>query len=143
MPTTITSAGVGGVKLGRTYSALRAAGRLGKIGRGCELGGPRTRSAPLRAPLRGSVDLTLGTPRRVAAIAVRGGATARGVGIGATAAGIRTAFPRAVFDHRGEAVFGLTFVRVPRGGGGRIEFGVDTTTKQVTIIGIPRIAVCE
>ena len=142
-PTTITSAGVGAVKLGRTYASLRAAGRLGKIAPGCELGGPRTRSAPLRAPLRGSVDLTLGTPRRIASISVRGGATARGVGVGASAAQIRAAFPRAVFDRRGEAMFGITFVRVPQGGGGRLEFGVDTTTKRVTVIGIPRIALCE
>jgi hypothetical protein len=140
---TITSAGVGGVKLGRTYRSLRAAGLLGKVAPGCELGGPRTRSAPLRAPLRGSVDLTLGTPRRVASISVRGGATAHGVGIGATVTRIRTAFPRAVVDHSAEDVFGLTFVRVPRGGGGRLEFGVDTITKRVTIIAIPRIAVCD
>ena len=139
----ITAAGVGAVKLGRTYAALRAAGRLGKIGPGCELGGPRTRSAPLRAPLTGSVDLTLGSPRRVAAVTVTVGATARGVGIGATSAAIRQAFPRARFDHRGDATFGLTFVRVPKGGGGRLEFGVDTKTKRVTVIGVPQIPVCD
>ncbi len=139
----ITSAGVGAVKLGRTYASLRAAGRLGKVGPGCELGGPDTRSAPLRAPLKGSVDLTLGSPRRVAAVIATAGATARGVGIGATSAAIRRAFPRARFDHRGDATFGLTFVRVPRGGGGRLEFGVDTKTKRVTVIGVPRIPVCD
>jgi hypothetical protein len=139
----ITAAGVGGVRLGRTYRSLRAAGRLGKVGPGCELGGPRTRSAPLRAPLAGSVDLSFGAPRRVAAITVRGGATARGVGIGASIARIRAAFPRAVVDHGGEDVFGLTFVRVPKSGGGRIEFAVDVQTKRVTLIGVPRIPLCE
>ena len=139
----ITASGVGAVKLGRTYASLRRANRLGKVRPGCELAGPRTRSAPLRAPLVGSVDLTLGTPRRVAAITVRGGATARGVGIGASAGAIRKAFPRARFDRSHEDVFGLTFVRVPRGAGGRLEFGVDTTTKKVALIGVPRIPLCD
>ena len=139
----ITATGVGAVRLGRTYASLRRAGLLGAIRPGCELGGPRTRSAPLRAPLRGSADLTLGAPRRVAAITVTAGATARGVGIGATSAAIRRAFPRVRFDRSAEAVFGLTFARVPKSGGGRLEFGVDTTTKRVTVIGIPRIPVCD
>lgn len=139
----ITPAGVGAVKLGRTYTSLRSAGFVSKLVPGCELGGPQTRSATLRSPLRGSVDLTLRSPRRVATILVRGGATARGVGIGATSATIRKAFPRATFDHRGDAVFGLTFARVPQSGGGRLEFGVDTKTKKVTLIGIPRIPVCD
>jgi hypothetical protein len=80
----ITSTGVGGVRLGRTYTSLRRVGLLSKLVPGCELGGPQTRSATLAAPLWGSVDLTLRSPRRVAAILVRGGAAARGVGIGAT-----------------------------------------------------------
>ena len=139
----VTPAGVGAVKLGRTYASLRSAGFLSKLVPGCELGGPQTRSATLRAPLKGSVELTLRSPRRVSTILVRGGATARGVGIGATSAAIRKAFPRAKFDHRGDAAFRLTFVRVPKSGGGRLEFGVDTKTKKVTLIGIPRIPVCE
>ena len=142
-PAKITAAGVGAVKLGKTYTSLRAAGLVGKLRPGCELAGPRTRLASLVAPLKGSVDLTLGSPRRVAAIVVRGGATARGVGIGATTAAIRRAFPRAVVDHRSDAVFGLTFVRVPKSGGGRLEFGVSTTTKKTVLIGIPRIPVCD
>ncbi|MDP1849600.1 MAG: hypothetical protein Q8K79_17575 [Solirubrobacteraceae bacterium] len=142
-PARITPSGVGAVRLRRTYMSLRRAGSLGKLITGCELGGPRTRSATLRAPLSGHVDLTLRSPRRVATILVRGGATARGIGIGATSARVRRAFPGAKIDHRGDAVLGLTIVRVPRGAGGRLEFGVDTKTKRVTLIGIPRIPVCD
>ena len=143
-PARITPSGVGAVRLGRTYTSLRRAGSLGKLVTGCEPAGPRARSASLRAPLRGHVDLTLRAPRRVATILVRGGgATARGVGIGSTSAAARRAFPRAKIDHRGDAVLGLTIVRVPKRAGGRLEFGVDTTTKRVTLIGIPRIPVCD
>ena len=139
----ITPAGVGAIRRGRTYTALRRAALLGKLVPGCELGGLRTRSAALRAPLSGHVDLTLRSPRRVASILVRGGATARGVGIGSTSAAVRRAFARAKIDHRGDAVLGLTIVRVSRRAGGPLEFGVDTKTKQVTLIGIPRIPICE
>ncbi len=139
----VTPAGVGAVKLGKTYTALRAAGWLGKVRPGCELAGPNTRSAPLRAPLRGSVDLTLGAPRKVARIVVNRGAAARGVGIGATSAAIRAAFPKVVFDRGTEATFGITLARVPKSGGGRLEFAVDAQTKRVTLIGVPSIGFCE
>ena len=138
----VTPAGVGAVKLGKTYTALRAAGLLGKLRPGCELAGPNTRSAPLRAPLRGSVDLTRRSPRRVARIVVNRGAAARGVGIGATSAAIRAAFPKVVFDRSTEATFGIILARVPAGGG-RLEFAVDAKTKRVTLIGVPAIGFCE
>jgi hypothetical protein len=139
----ITPAGVGGVKLGTTYTALRAAGLVGKIGPGCELAGPRARSARLTAPLKGAVDFTQTTPRKAAAISVTGGAKARGVGIGATIGMIRRAFPKVIADHGTDTTFGLTLYRVPRGGGGRLELGVNTKTKRVTIIGIPAIGFCD
>ena len=142
-PARITPAGVGAVKLGATYRALRAARRIGRVRRGCELAGPNARSAPLRAPLRGSVDLTQTSPRRVANIAVRGGAAARGVGIGARSADIRRAFPRARFDRATEETFGITLVTVPRRGGGRLQFAVDADTDRVQLIGIPFIPFCE
>lgn len=139
----VTPAGVGSVKLGRTYTSLRLAGLLGKVTPGCELAGPNTRSAPLRAPLKGSVDLSTTAPRRVRTIVIRGGGAARGVGIGAPAAAIRRAFPAARLDHSTDATFGITIARVPRSGGGRIEFAIDAATKKVTLIAIPAIPFCE
>jgi len=142
-PARITSSGAGGVKLGASYSSARAAGLLGKVAPGCELAGPRARSASLRRPLTGSVVLSTTAPRRVRTIVVRGGGAARGVGIGATAAAIRAAFPKAVFDHSTDGMFGLTIARVPRSGGGRLEFAVEIGSKKVALIGIPAIPFCE
>jgi hypothetical protein len=139
----ITAAGVGQVKLGKTFRELRDAGLLGRMRPGCPLGGPDTRSARLKAPLKGSVNLTRKSPRRVRDITVRGGAKARGVGIGATIAQIKSAFPKAKVDRNTEQVFGFTLVRIPKDGGGRIQFAVDVDTKKTTSIGVPGIAVCE
>ncbi|MEA2150850.1 MAG: hypothetical protein QOD69_2680 [Solirubrobacteraceae bacterium] len=142
-PKKITAAGVGGVKLGRTYTSLRVAGLLGAIGPGCLLAGRHTRSAPLRLPLKGSVDLTTKTPRRVAVITVSGGATARGVGIGARSAAIRAAFPKMRLDHGTEDVFGIIVAHVPKGGGGPLEFAIAKDTGKVMLIAVPRIAFCD
>jgi hypothetical protein len=135
---------VDGVHLGDTHADLRARGKVGKIRRGCELGGPDTRSARLLPPLKGSVNYTLSDPRAVTSITVQGGARARGVGIGATIAQIKAKFPRARVDHATDEVFQLTLVRTPkRAKGGRITFGVSTQTKRTTVIGVPFIAFCE
>src|SRR3954449_274861 len=75
----ITGAGVDGVKVGASYTSLRLAGKLAKATRGCELAGPQARAASLRAPLRGSVNLTISRPRKVDTITVLGGAKAKGV----------------------------------------------------------------
>lgn len=139
----ITGAGVGGVKLGARYEKLYAKGLIGKIRSGCELGGPNTRSAPLRPPLRGDVDFTLKEPRRVRTITLQKGAAARGVGIGATIAEIQAVFPTARVDHSTDEIFLLTLVRVPKSGGGKIHFGVDTKTMRTTVIGVPSIGFCE
>ena len=139
----ITPAGVDGVKLGKTYRKLRQQGLVKRIRKGCELGGPNTRSAGLRAPLKGQVNFTLKKPRRVRDITVRGGAKARGVGIGARIRAIKRAYPKAKVDHSTDSVFRITLVRIPKNGGGRLQFGVSTTTKRVTLIGIPGIAFCE
>jgi hypothetical protein len=142
-PQKITSSGVGAVKLGKTYTQLRAAHLVGQIGPGCEAAGANARSARLRAPLKGSVDFTQTTARRAETITVRGGATARGVGIGASTAKVKHAFPKAVVDHSTDSMFGITLVKIPKSGGGRLQFGVDTKTKKVTLIGIPSIPFCE
>lgn len=141
--TSITRQGVGPIRLGARYTDLRAGGLVGPIGPGCELTGPNTRAARLRPPLNGSVDFTLSTPRRVATITIFGGATARGVGVGATSHSLRAAFPTARFDHSSDATFGSTFVSVPRRGGGPIAFAVSTKTKRVQQIAVPSLSVCE
>jgi hypothetical protein len=142
-PRKITAAGVAAVKLGRTYTSLRVAGLLGKVGPGCELAGPNARSAPLVQPLKGSVDLTRRSPRRVANVTVLGGATAHGVGVGDTQAAARAAYPKLRLDHRGDGTLGVTIGRVPRSGGGPLEFAFDVKTKTVSLIGVPHIAVCD
>ncbi len=134
---------VDGVHLGDTHADLRARGKVGRIRPGCELA-ENTRSARLLAPLSGSVNYTQSSPRRVDSITVRGGARARGVGIGSRIPAIKARFPRARVDHSTESVFGLTLVRTPkRPSGGQITFGVSTQTKRTTIIGVPFIAFCE
>ena len=138
----ITAAGVGKVKLGKTFQQLRAAGLVGRLRPGCELA-ENTRSARVTAPLEGTVNFTQTAPRRVADITISGGAKARGVGIGATIPQIRAAFPKARVDHGTEDVFRITLVRIPKDGGGRIKFAVDVDTKKVTLIGVPFIAFCE
>ena len=139
----ITPKGVGGVTLGASYGKLRRKGLVGKIRKGCELGGPRTRSAPLLSPLQGGVDFTLKDPRKVTDILIRGGASASGVGIGSTLADIQAAFPSAIVIHETEQTFRITLVKIPKGGGGKIAFAVDVSTKQVSLIGVPAIPFCE
>jgi len=139
----ITAEGVGKVKLGKTFQQLRSAALVGRLRPGCELAGPNTRSARLKAPLKGQVNFTLTSPRKVTDITIAGGAKARGVGIGATIPAIKAAFPKAKVDHSTEQVFRITLVRIPKNGGGRIKFAVDVDTKKVTLIGVPFIAFCE
>lgn len=139
----VAPTGVGRVMLGETYAALRAQHLVGRIGQGCQLVGPNARSAALSAPLKGNVDFTMNLPRRVAHISVQGGARARGVGIGARIANIKAAYPKAKVDHATDHMFGVTIVRVPRNGGGKLEFAVRTTTHKVVLIGIPFISFCE
>ena len=142
--TTFNGKGAGDVQLGEKFKSLRAAGLVGRLRPGCELGGPDTRSAKLKPPLTGFVDLTTRRrPRRVRSISLSGGATARGVGIGSTIAQIKAAFPGAKVDHGTEEVFGLTLVKVPKAAGGRFHFAVDVKTKKTTRIGIPVIPFCE
>jgi hypothetical protein len=138
----ITPKGVDGVRIGRTFQALRQDGLVGRLRPGCKLA-ENTRSARLKKPLKGSVDFTQSDPRKVVDISIRGGGKARGVGVGSRARAIRRAYPRAKFDHSTESVFGITLVKVPKSGGGRLQFAVDPDTHKVTLIGVPFIAFCE
>jgi hypothetical protein len=142
-PAKITPSGVGGVKIGSSYTKLRTKNLIGKIRPGCELGGPNTRSARLKSPLKGQVNFTQTSPRKVTDITITGGATAKGVGIGATIPDIQAVYPKAKVDHNTDETFGVTLVTVPKSGGGKITFAVDTTTDKVTTIGVPFIAFCE
>ena len=135
----ITGAGVDGVKVGASYTALRNAHKLAKATRGCELAGPQARSAKLRAPLKGSVDLTISRPRKVDTITVTGGARANGVGVGATLATVKGAFAHEKVRH----VLGVTIVRVPKADGGPFELSLGAAGKHVDSIGIPHLAFCE
>jgi hypothetical protein len=140
---TITRDRIGRVRLGQKHAVLQARGLLGRARKGCELAGPGTRAARLRAPLKGIANLTHATPRRVRDITVTKGAAARGVGIGATLADIKAKFPHATADHSTDEVFRYTLVRVPWRDGGRISFAIDTGSRKVIEIGIPFIAACE
>ena len=86
------------------------------------------------------MNFTLSNPRRATDITIRGGAEARGVGIGDRIADIKAAFRRRKVDRSQEDVFGLTFVFVPNRNGVRIKFAVDVDTKKITLIGVPFIA---
>ena len=142
-PKKITAEGVGKVKLGATHASLRDQGLVGVLRPGCELGGPDTRSARLKPPLSGSVDYSLSNPRKVRAITIRGGAKAKGVGIGATIPQIKAKFPHAKVDHSLEDIGLFTIVRIPKRDGGRIMFGVDPDTDKTIAIGVPNIPICE
>jgi hypothetical protein len=142
-PQEITKSGVGEVKLGMTFKELREKRLVGKLIPGCPLGGPNTRSARLRSPLRGIVDFTRSTPRKVRNIAIRRGARARGVKVGDRIRDIKKAYPKAKVDKSTEEVFGVWLVRVPRDGGGRIMFSVRADTRKIDLIGVPFIPFCE
>jgi hypothetical protein len=141
-PKKITFAGVGQVKLGKTFKALHHQGLVGKLKKGCELA-PNTRTARLKAPLKGDVNFTQSQPRKATDITIRGGAKARGVGVGGTIADIKAKFPKRRIDHSQEDVFELTFVDIPNKKHPKLVFAVDIHTKKITLIGVPFIAFCE
>ena len=128
---------------GHDVPELRDKGLVGKLRPGCELGGPNTRSARLRSPLRGIVDFTQTNPRKVTNITILRGARARGVKVGDRIRDIRDAYPKAKVNRQTEDVFGVWLVRVPRNGGGRITFSVPVDTKRIDRIGVPFIPFCE
>ena len=139
----ITGKGVGQLEVGMLFSDARAMGLVRRARPGCPLE-DNSRSAKLSSPLKGSVNLTTTTPRRIRSISVRGGATARGVGVGDPLSAIKAAYPSAKVDKKQAAVFGFWFVRVPKSGGGRIEFTAKTSAPHAVVqIDVPRVAFCE
>jgi hypothetical protein len=143
-PKKITSKGVGQVKLGKTFAQMRAKHLVGKLRDGCELSGPNTKFSKLRSPLRGTVDWSKTSTRRVRRVTITGGsAAARGVGIGDKLAAIKAAFPKARVDHAAEPIFKITLVKIPKNGGGSIWFGIPTDTKKISMIGVPNLSFCD
>ena len=143
-PQKITGKGVGQVKLGKTFQQMRDKHLVGKLRDGCELSGPNTKFSKLRSPLRGTVDWSKTATRKVKRVTISGGsATARGVRIGDKLADIKNAFPKAKVDHAAEPIFGITLVKIPKNGGGRMWFGIPTNTKKISLIGVPNLSFCD
>ena len=143
-PQKITGKGVGQVRLGKTFQQLRDKHLVGKLRDGCELSGPNTKFSKLRSPLRGTVDWSRTSTRRVRRVTVTGGsAAARGVRIGDKLADVKAAFPKAKVDHAAEPIFGITLVKIPKNGGGRMWFGIPTDTKKISMIGVPNLSFCD
>ena len=142
-PVKITPRGVGKVRLGKSYVALRRQGLVKKLRRGCPLGGPHTRAAALRAPLKGSVDLSTRFPRRARTILILDGATARGVGIGSTYRQIKAKFPRVTLNRTTIEIFGISLATVTRKAGGPVQLAIDADSGRVSMIGVPRLQFCE
>ncbi len=143
MPAKVTPKRVGHVHLGDTWKALHDDDLVGARQTGCELQGPGRRAAVLRAPLRGAVELRKRKPYRVKSIIVTRRATARGLEIGDRRAAVKDAYPKAVFDESVQETFGITLVRVPRGGGGRLQIALDADSDRITEFGVPYIRFCE
>jgi hypothetical protein len=139
----ITNERVGQVRLGMTFQEARDQGLVGKLLPGCELGGPNTRIARLRSPLRGFVDLTRTSPRTIRNILITRGARARGVRVGDRIKDIKDAYPGAKVNKQTEEIFGIWLVRVPKSDGGLIRFSVPVATKRIDAIGVPAIPFCE
>jgi hypothetical protein len=137
----LTAKGVGKVKLGAVATDLRADGLIGRIKPGCELEAPGTKFARLRAPLKGTVDVAPGGT--VKGVNIRGGAAARGVAVGDTLADITAAFPKRKIIRATEPIFGFTRIKIPKGGGGRMDFAVRVSTGKITSINVPRIRICD
>ena len=137
----ITPKGVGKVKLGAVATDLRADGLIGRIKPGCELEAPGTKFARLKAPLKGTVDIS--PAGKVKGVNIRGGAAARGVGVGDTLADITAAFPKRKVITATEPIFGFTRVKIPKDGGGRMDFAVRVSTGRITSVNVPRIRICD
>jgi hypothetical protein len=140
-PQKITPAGVGQVKLGMTFSQLRQQHLVGKLHKGnCDAAGPNASPfAKLRSPLKGIADFTKSVPHKLTDISIRGGAKARGVGVGDSLAKIKSKFPKRKIRHD----IGLIFVDIPNTANIKEQFILNQDTRKVDVIGVPFVAICE
>jgi hypothetical protein len=140
-PQKITPAGVGQVKLGMTFSQLRQQHLVGKLHKGnCDAAGPNASPfAKLRSPLKGIADFTKSVPHKLTDISIRGGAKARGVGVGDSLAKVKSRFPKRKIRHD----IGLIFVDIPNTANIKEQFILNQDTKTVDVIGVPFVAICE
>jgi hypothetical protein len=140
-PKKITPAGVGQVKLGLTFKQLRQKHLVGKLHKGhCDAAGPNASPfARLRSPLKGQANFTKSVPHKLTDITIRGGAKARGVGVGDSLAKVKAKFAQRKIRHD----LGFIFVDIPKTSGIKEQFILDQNTKKVTDIGVPFVALCE
>jgi hypothetical protein len=140
---TITSHGIGQVRLGATIGALSRRHLIGGLRKGCELDAGQ-RVAPLRSPLSGWATFE-GGGRRLTSISIEGGAeTARGIGVGSTAAQARSAYPAAEwFSPQRMYPLPVGLLWVNRSNHPKFSVLVDPETNLVESIAIPSPNFCE
>jgi hypothetical protein len=140
---TVSGAGVGKVKLDKSYAKLRDAGLVGQLRSGCEFV-PGSLAAKLKSPLKGAVNFTTTGAPKAETISVTGGATTKkGIGIGSTKRDVRDAYKSATFDNSTKQVFGIIDAKIPKRSGGKFHIGIDADSKKVVLFGIPVIPFCE
>jgi hypothetical protein len=138
----ITPRGVGSLRIGTTVENLHRKSLIGGLRKGCELDRGQM-AAPLRAPLRGWAIFSNG--RRLSSISIEGGAeTRRHIGVGATAAEARSAYPQGEWSSPSEMYpipIGVLWLNSARHA--RMSLVVDPTTYRVESIAVPAPNICE
>jgi hypothetical protein len=137
---TITPHGVDRLRLGRRAGALQRRHLIGNLRKGCEIDVGQ-RVAPLRFPIRGWAIFADGG-NRLTSLSIEGGAeTARGIGVGSTAAEARAAYPSADWDHMpplGVDVLWVNAIDHPK-----FSIVVGPETHRIESIAIPNPNFCE
>jgi WD40 repeat protein len=140
---TVTTAGVGGLRLGATAADLRERHLIGKLGPGCVFASGQ-RIAHLLPPLRGTAVFE-DPGVRLSSIVLTGGAvSSRGVEVGDSAGEMLAAYPQAEFEPADpNAPFPFGFLRVRRGQEVLMTMLVDPDSQRVIEIDVPNPAFCE
>ena len=125
----------------RSPSSSSVSHLVGKLHKGvCDAAGPNASPfARLRSPLRGQANFTKRLPHKLTDITIRGGAKARGVGVGDSLAKVKAAFPKRQIRHD----LGFIFVDIRKTSNIKEQFILDQDTRKVTDIGVPFVALCE